>query len=204
VEGSPGFIWETKLKRTKQVIKEWAKENYQEPEEVKKKIKSDLESVQLRIEEHGLSQQNKEQERTLYTQLSHINREEETKWRLKSRQLWLQGGDKNIAYFHKQATARKLRNNVSSILDNEGNLHSTQETIRKAASEHYRDLLTETKGEEDYTDLLQHLPKGITKEMNDSLNKEIEEEEIRRAIWNLHPDKAPGPDGFPICFYRAF
>eukprot|EP00253_Pinus_taeda_P034390 PITA_34390 len=102
VEGSPGFIWETKLKRTKQ--------------------------------------QNKEQEHALYTQLSHINREEETKWRLKSRQLWLQGGDKNTAYFHKQATARKLRNNVSSILDNEGNLHSTQETIRKAVSEHYRDL----------------------------------------------------------------
>jgi len=186
------------------VIKEWAKENYKEPEEVKKKIKSDLESVQLRIEEHGLSQQNKEQESALYTQLSHINREEETKWRLKSRQLWLQGGDKNTSYFHKHATSQKLRNNVSSILDNEGNLHNTQETIRKVTSDHYRDLLTETKGEEDYTDLLQHLPKGITKEINDSLNKEIEEEEIRRVIWNLHPDKALGPDGFPICFYRVF
>jgi len=40
--------------------------------------------------------------------------------------------------------------------------------------------------------------------MNDSLNKEIDEEEIRRTIWTLQPDKAPGPDGFPICFYRAF
>eukprot|EP00253_Pinus_taeda_P005038 PITA_05038 len=146
VEGLPGFIWETKLKRVKQVIKEWAKENYQEPEKVKKKIKSELEN----------------------------------------------------------ATARKFRNNVSTILDNEGNLHSTQETIRKAASKHYRDLLSETKGEEDYSDFLQHLPKGITKEMNDNINKEIEEEEIKRAIWNLHPDKAPGPDGFPICFYRMF
>eukprot|EP00253_Pinus_taeda_P027333 PITA_27333 len=204
VEGSPGFIWETKLKRVKQVIKEWAKENYQDPEKVKKKIKSELESVQIRIEEHGLTQQTKEQEYVLYAQLSHINREEEIKWRLKSRQLWLQEGDKNTTYFHKRATARKLRNNVSTILDNEGNLHNTQESIRKAASKHYRDLLSETKGEEDYSDFLQHLPKVITKEMNDNLNKEIEEEEIKRAIWNLHPDKAPGPDGFPICFYRRF
>jgi len=30
--------------------------------------------------------------------------------------------------------------------------------------------------------LLQHLPKGVTKEMNDNLRKEIEEEEIKRAI----------------------
>lgn len=77
--------------------------------------------MQARIEEHGLTHQSKEQENALYEQLSRINREEETKWRIKSRQLWLQGGDKNTTYFHKQATARKLRNNVNTIVDSEGN-----------------------------------------------------------------------------------
>jgi len=108
VEGSPCFLWEPKLKRTKKALKDWAKESYHEPEEIKKKVKNELEDVQARIEEHGLTQQSKEQENALYAQLSHINREEETKWRIKSRQLWLQGGDKNTAYFHKQATPRKL------------------------------------------------------------------------------------------------
>jgi len=37
-------------------------------------------------------------------------------------------------------------------------------------------------------------------EINENLTKEIEEEETQRAIWMLQPDKAPGPDGFPICF----
>eukprot|EP00253_Pinus_taeda_P018691 PITA_18691 len=134
----------------------------------------------------------------------YINREEEIKWRTKSRQLWLKGGDKNTAYFHKQAIARKIRNNVSSIINNEGNKHNKQENIKKAASSHYRDLLTESQGEEDYSDLLQYLPKGITKDLNDMLNREIDEEEIKRTIWTLQPDKAPGPDGFPICFYREF
>jgi len=60
-------------------------------------------------------------------------------------------------------------------LDNEGNQQNTQEAIRNTATEYYRDLLTKTKGEEDYVDLLQYLPKGITKEMNDNLNKEIDE-----------------------------
>lgn len=32
--------------------------------------------------------------------------------------------------------------------------------------------------------------------------QEIAEEEIKVAIWGLHPDKAPGPDGFTIAYYR--
>eukprot|EP00253_Pinus_taeda_P017260 PITA_17260 len=118
-------------------------------------------------------------------------REEETKWRCKSRQLWLKEGDKNTAYFHKQATARKIRNNVSTITDSEGNHHNNHESIKRAASLHFKSLLTENQEEFDYSELLQYLPKCITHEMNDSLNREIEEEEIRKAIWTLQPDKSP-------------
>lgn len=89
-------------------------------------------------------------------------------------------------------------------MDANGNRQNTQGSIRKVAIDHYRALLIETKEEEDYTDLLQYLPNKISKEVNDNLNKEIDKEEIRRTIWSLQLDKAPGPDGFPICFYRAY
>ena len=36
------------------------------------------------------------------------------------------------------------------------------------------------------------------------LESPILEEEVKKSIWSLHPDKALGPDGFPICFYRTF
>jgi len=116
----------------------------------------------------------------------------------------LQGGDQNTVFFHKQNTVQRISNTVSSILDAEGNLQTAQEAIRQAATNHYWDLLTETIDEEDYDDQIQFLPKSISKEMNDTLNKEIDEEEVRKTIWALQPDKARGPDGFPICFYRAF
>jgi len=45
---------------------------------------------------------------------------------------------------------------------------------------------------------------GISKQIKDSLTKEIDEEEVSRSVWALQPDKAPGPDGFPICFYQTF
>eukprot|EP00253_Pinus_taeda_P026540 PITA_26540 len=175
-----------------------------EPELSKKRIKKDHEELQKKIEVVGLSQQDKESEKILYTQLSQTLRDEEVKWRLKSRQLWLREGDKNTSYFHKQATVRKARNTVSSIKDSEGNSYTSQDTIKKAATNHFKNLLTEEKSEEDYSALLQHMPKDVTQETNNRLTREVEEEEVHKAIWSLHPDKAPRPDGFPISFYREY
>eukprot|EP00253_Pinus_taeda_P031845 PITA_31845 len=176
IEWSLGYIWENKLKRTKSALKEWAKNHYKELEKDKIEIKSKLEKVHSMIEERGLSQEYKALKGDLSFQLYRANRVDEQKWRIKSRQLWLQGG----------------------------NLQTTQDAIIKVASDHYSVLLTKTKEVEDYSNLLQHLPAEISEEINENLIKEIEEEEIRRVIWTLQPDKALGPDGFPICFYKAY
>eukprot|EP00253_Pinus_taeda_P032306 PITA_32306 len=204
IKRSSGYIWENKLKMTKCALKEWEKNYYMEPEKDKTEIKNKLEKIHSITEERGLSQEYKALEGDLYFQLYRANRAEEQKWRIKSRQLWLQGGDKNSIFFHKQDTGRKIRKNVTSIIDAEGNLQTTQGAIRKAALDHYNALLTKMKEVEDYSHLLQHLPTEISKEINENLIKEIEEEEIRRATWTLHPDKSPGPNGFPICFLQAY
>eukprot|EP00253_Pinus_taeda_P005552 PITA_05552 len=203
-EGSLGFIWECKLKNTKNALKEWVKQHYKEPENVKAEIKNKLKETHRKIEENGLSQEDKALESDIYYQLYRVNREEEQKWRIKSRQLWLHGGDKNTAFFHKQATVRKVGNNVTMINDEEGCPQKSQEAIKQIASAYYNTPLTETKETKDYSDLLQHMPKGINEDINANLTKEINEEEIHDAIWALQPDKAPGPDGFPICFYRTY
>ena len=51
--------------------------------------------------------------------------------------------------------------------------------------------------------LLLGIPSLIKEAKNRGLSKHIMEYEIRNAIWSLHADKAPGPDGFTINFYRA-
>ena len=40
---------------------------------------------------------------------------EEISWRLKSREVWLKEGDKNIGFFHKMANAHRRRNYVDRI-----------------------------------------------------------------------------------------
>ena len=120
------------------------------------------------------------------------------------RNLWLQVGDKNTSFFHKQATIRISRNNIIVIIDKEGNMHTYQKAIKSAAYSHYKNLLPETTELEDYSDFLAHLPNLITDEINSSLTKEIKEVEIRNAIWTLHPNKSPALDGFTISVFRTF
>jgi hypothetical protein len=40
------------------------------------------------------------------------------------------------------------------------------------------------------------------KRTTQALLKPTNEEEISKIIWSMDPDKAPGPDGFTIHFYR--
>lgn len=121
IEGSPGYIQEIKIKRVKYALKVWAKNCYTKPEKEKRETKAKLENLHSTIEKRGFQQEDKYHEDKLYGQLYRINREEEQKWRIKSRQLWLKGGDKNSAFFHKQTTVWKIKNIITSIIDSEGN-----------------------------------------------------------------------------------
>jgi len=44
----------------------------------------------------------------------------------------------------------------------------------------------------------------ITEEMNCPLIKDIEEGEVIKVVWTLHPDKAPILDGLSNSFYLIF
>nr|GFA33898.1 RNA-directed DNA polymerase, eukaryota, reverse transcriptase zinc-binding domain protein [Tanacetum cinerariifolium] len=46
--------------------------------------------------------------------------------------------------------------------------------------------------------------KKISLEHNDDLEREVSNEEIKKAVWDCAIDKAPGPDGFTFGFYRRY
>nr|GFB59906.1 RNA-directed DNA polymerase, eukaryota, reverse transcriptase zinc-binding domain protein [Tanacetum cinerariifolium] len=46
--------------------------------------------------------------------------------------------------------------------------------------------------------------KRISLEQNDDLEREVSNEEIKRAVWDCGIDKAPGPDGFTFDFYQRY
>jgi hypothetical protein len=56
---------------------------------------------------------------------------------------------------------------------------------------------------EKIAEFLSNIPHLIRPEDNAALTSEVTEEEIIKVIWSMESDKAPGPDGFTIHFYKV-
>lgn len=46
------------------------------------------------------------------------------------------------------------------------------------------------------------MPRAITAEQNEELVKQVEEIEVKTTLYQMHPDKAPGPDGMTPAFFQ--
>jgi len=58
--------------------------------------------------------------------------------------------------------------------------------------------------QEEINSLLVNIPCMVSDAENNQLTQEINEDEIHKAVWSLEPNKALGPDGFPIRFFQHF
>ena len=86
----------------------------------------------------------------------------------------------------------------------------TNITGQAAISKDVRSFFDNLYNDEEYVsqefmeEMVRDIPALISLEVSLQRESPILEEEVKKAIWFLHPDKAPGPDGFPICFYKTF
>eukprot|EP00253_Pinus_taeda_P008759 PITA_08759 len=132
-------------------------------------------------------------------------RNEEEYWRLKSRSLWLKGGDRNTSFFHRQFRARLSRNHIAEIKTTTSQICKGNQQVKEAAEQHFQNLYSSNdQGEEtEEIEFLNHIPSLVSVEDNADLCKPVTEEEIIKTIWSMDSDKAPGPDGFTIHFYKV-
>ncbi|XP_074351885.1 uncharacterized protein LOC141691038 [Apium graveolens] len=98
-------------------------------------------------------------------------------WRQRSKQLWFHSGDKNGKYFPVSASVRRRNNQISCLKDGEA---------------------TRT----DWLEVVDCMESKITAEQNVELFQQVSELEVRTAIFQMDPDKSPGPDGMTPAFYQ--
>ncbi|XP_048613313.1 uncharacterized protein LOC125587176 [Brassica napus] len=136
-------------------------------------------------------------------ELSAALKAEEMFWRQKSRVLWLREGDRNSKCFHALVKQRRARNRITQLLDENGNIVEDEEGLVAIATSYFRQIF-ESSDPEDIAEALSEVPTTITGSINADLTAPVTEWEVKLALFAMHPEKAPGPDGMTALFYQKF
>jgi hypothetical protein len=128
--------------------------------------------------------------------------QEEAFWKQRAKMHWLKVGDLNSKIFHMLATARSKVKKIEKLKNENGEEITGQQNLYEAARSYFHDLFTPKGG--CLVQILSLISPRVTEADNISLEAPITKEEVRVALFQMHPEKSPGPDGFNPTFYQKF
>ncbi|GAU38028.1 hypothetical protein TSUD_395880 [Trifolium subterraneum] len=128
--------------------------------------------------------------------------QEEGYWKQRAKMHWLKEGDMNTRFFHMSATARSKKKKVTKLVADNGTEAHTQEELCEVAKNYFDNLFKPRDG--DHDPILNLIHPRVTDDNNFFLTVPITKVEIQHALFQMHPDKSPGPDGFNPAFYQRF
>lgn len=143
--------------------------------------------------------------RQCYTEVmkeySKVLSQQEDFWKQRAKKHWLQGGDNNTRYFHVFASAHKKKNQISKLKDENG-IWCDWEHLGDLIGRYYENLFQSS--EVNCGEVLEGVNRRISSVQNEKLIEDFTAEEVKNAIFSMHPDKSPGPDGMNPTFYQRF
>ncbi|XP_062010302.1 uncharacterized protein LOC133726711 [Rosa rugosa] len=142
----------------------------------------------------ALAKWNKEEYETIRDQ-------ENLFWRQKSRDKWLQGGDRNTRFFHLTTLVRRRKNKIEGLFDKNGNWFTDSATMKKISVDFFVDLFS-LKDVDDIRFIIPWLFPPIDQVTLDNICQPITLLEVKESLFAIGGLKAPGHDGFPAIFYQ--
>lgn len=147
-----------------------------------------------------------QQEREINSKYELLRKVEEAYFMQRSRINWLKEGDLNTAYFHRMTQIRNAFNVIRSFSSLSGAIIDDPLEMSRMAVSHFQSILG--------PEILQPLSSPLSwfqdllsyrcsPEMKQSMVKFPYVEEIKKVMFKLNANKAPGPDGFTSAFYKV-
>ncbi|XP_012835792.1 PREDICTED: uncharacterized protein LOC105956483 [Erythranthe guttata] len=114
-------------------------------------------------------------------------------------------GDRNTGFFHAKATIRKRTNWVYKIKDDLGVWQESKANIEQVIANYFSSIFQSNLPDESVIEsVAQHIDPRISHAAHQLLSLPFTADEVTRAISQMSPSNAPGPDGFPVLFFTKY
>jgi hypothetical protein len=200
VQGNPIYQVIMKLKNTKKCLKAWSNAGFSSPSSTIKTLRDELQHIQESLGKNPTDTCLQKEEAELKKNLELWIDLEECQLRQKSKELWLQLGDRNNRFFHSSLKNRYGRNSIANLVDHEGNAMTDITKLRTQAPQFYHQLYNQDSYWNVFPKLI--VKRKISPGAAEWLIREVTDMEIKSTLFQLNPDKAPGPDGFNAKFFQ--
>lgn len=114
----------------------------------------------------------------------------------------MQAGDQNTKFFHARASSWRKQNRILRLKNEECNWVDGETGLSEVMELYYKKLFTASNVHWDQ--VVECITQEITTNQNEGLLIPVDAKEVRQAVFQMHSDKSPGPDGFNPGFYQKY
>ena len=197
----PNNTTQQRLSDCRHAISQWSKQHYNNNKIHIAKLKEEINETMAKTDgdDAVISRLNAE--------LLLAYKKEEEFWRQRSRLTWLAAGDKNSGYFHAVCKGKRARNRISVLENASGVSLFEEDQIVCEITNYFQYIFSSVDVSESSPTSASIVDQAITPSVSEDMNEQLTlvptVPEIRDALFSIHPDKAPGPDGFSACFFHS-
>lgn len=160
--------------------------------------------IQTKIQQEGHTDSLISQEKNAQKAMEGALKIQDWFWQEKAKVNWHTDGDRNTTYFHRVTKIKNATKLISSLRIND-QVTTNQQLISDHIVHYYKNLFCAN------SVVLQDLflaEEAIPNLVNDNINTMLtmipSQVEIKKAVFDLNKDGAPGPDGFGAFFYQTY
>lgn len=190
------------MDKTERCSRELSVWNREVPGKVHTRINQPREQIHLLQAEDPRNLRMEEQQGARAKLQSWLEREEIMWWQ-RSKSLQLREGDYNTKFFHHKASQRRRKNFIKGILDEKGRWQ-VEDRRDQVILDYFKNISScslQHGAIGDNLGCLEGMEGRVSEEMNQVPIKGFDAQEGLKALHQMHPSKAPGPNGMAPMFY---
>ncbi|KAG8501637.1 hypothetical protein CXB51_004070 [Gossypium anomalum] len=181
-------------------VKYWNRSIYGHLGTRKRQLLKSLVSIQKAMDQ-STSRRLANLEMEVRDELESVLNHEELLWRQKARCDWLQFGNRNTSFFYNRTMQRRKSNRILALRISNGEWCSDQSILSDEALKFFEKLYGEKPSAKSNPPF--NFFSRLKEQDIDFLQKPVLNEEIKKALFNMAPLKAPRSDGFHAHFFQS-